>query len=1664
MKTYFFRSNTNAYIYCYVLATLLLVLLSGASGSGANAQSLTYGIDDFDLSNGATAEVVLDLSLQGDNPRDLTFSTNGLNLFTVGSTDQEINHYTLSKPYDLSTANFKYSLDVSGEEAIPEGIAISKNGLNIYMVGVNSDTIYQYTMNSASQLMTATLSKKLKISDQQLTASDLAFNDNGTKMFVVGFSNQRVHQYNLSTAFDVTTATVLPNPLDLSNEEITPRGMAFGDSGKKLFIVGSSGKEVNQYSLSTAYDVTTASHDLAFNVQPQENGPQGVTFRPDGTEMFVVGMAGDDVTRYTLNRQGFVETMDNEGAVSGDLTIKITGDTFTNTGSTLTHETDYTIINNPPGLVPSLSVAADGLSATLTYSGQSENHFNTHDIDGLVFTFSNSAFLSGNANAVANAINETSQRGIDYLDNAVLTYGKGFKLGNGATKNNPRLIVENQQPNVQGVTISADGSKLYVIGGLHTSTNKITQYKLNTPFSITNGVVMEGQLDVTSQDEDPMGLKFSPDGRTLFVLGKQSQNVFQYQLTTPFDITGTVVYQGNPFNWGSAPQSLDDLTFSNDGMKMYILESTNRLVYQYTLHAPFDITKGATHDGSPYDIPQLDKIHGIAFNKTGTIMLLAGRSNISQYKLSRPYDITSGVSNQNVSYSIHEIAFNTGTTGIALNTNGSKIYVSFRAAGDDFVRQHSISFSDDFAETGADDGTVSGNMKINITGDTFVNAGGTLVSGTHFSFSNLPSGLVPTMSVSANGRVATLTLAGNATNHGKEDAVGDLELTFTDAAFTNSNAGQVVNAVNASTGSEITFTGQTTLEIQAVSLEQPEGNLFTPTNFSFAVNRLGDISGTTSVSYSVSGDVDASDFFNSAIPSGTVDFTNGQATVVVDLAISGDHTLEPNESFTVTLSNPTNQAVITTATADGTILDDDNSAPSLDNPINDLELFEGFIMHTVDLTNVFSDADGHTLSYAVSSSNPIATIQIVGSEIRIIEGATGTTTVTVTADDGFGGTVSDEFVLTVRTINTPPVIDIPLSDEVLTEGFGTKEIDMDDAFTDADRDPLTHSATSGNTSVVTVSVSGNFLTLTEVGNGTAVVTITADDGNGGTVSDMINVTVAAPNNNPIVVNPIADQNLAEGFTTTIVDLTHVFSDIDEDVLVLSGSSSNVSVATVNISGSDLTLTEAGVGITTITVTADDGKGGSVTDDFQVSVVAAPNTAPVVTNPIADQNFTEGFSSTIIDISNVFSDTDGDILIYSSMNSNDAVATINLSDTDLTITEAGVGTTTVTVTVDDGNGGSVTDDFIVSVSAAGNNVPVVANPINDQNLLEGFTSVAVDLSNVFTDADNDVLSLSATSSNVAVATVSVSGDDLTITEVGVGTTTITVTADDGKGGLASDEFVVSVSAVGNNPPVVANPISDQNLTSGFTSAMVDLTSVFSDADSDVLSLSASTGNAAVATVSVSGTDLTITEVGIGATTISVTADDGNGGLASDEFVVSISAVVNNAPIVANSLDDQSLTAGFTSTVIDLENVFSDVDGDQLSLISSSSDESVVTVAISSTALTITEVGIGTSSITVTADDGNGGSVSAAFDVSVTETQVLGLEDAEEIRVYPNPASQYIMIQTSGVLQGAIYDEYGKIHKTVMSSNRIDISNLKSGIYLIRIITSKGNTVWNRFIKQ
>ena len=118
-------------------------------------------------------------------------------------------------------------------------------------------------------------------------------------MYMVGVNSDAVHEYDLSSAWNINSAVFLQN-FSVAAQETEPRGLFFKPDGTKMYVVGAIGEDVNEYDLSSAWDISSAVFLQTFSVAAQDILPQSVFFKPDGTKMYVIGATGDAVWSYDL--------------------------------------------------------------------------------------------------------------------------------------------------------------------------------------------------------------------------------------------------------------------------------------------------------------------------------------------------------------------------------------------------------------------------------------------------------------------------------------------------------------------------------------------------------------------------------------------------------------------------------------------------------------------------------------------------------------------------------------------------------------------------------------------------------------------------------------------------------------------------------------------------------------------------------------------------------------------------------------------------------------------------------------------------------------------------------------------------------------------------------------------------------------------------------------------------------------------------------------------------------------------------------------------------------------------------------------------------------------------------------------------------------------------
>jgi DNA-binding beta-propeller fold protein YncE len=173
--------------------------------------------------------------------------------------------------------------------------------LQFYVVGQANDTVFEYSCSTAWDITTASYaSKSFSIASQEISPTGIFFKPNGLKMYVVGSNTDNIYEYDLGTAWDVSTSVYNSVSFSVAGQDTSPQELFFTNDGYKMFVIGSTGDDINEYALSKPWDITTAQFLGVFSVSSQDATPTGLYIKPDLSKFYITGSTNDTVYQYSM--------------------------------------------------------------------------------------------------------------------------------------------------------------------------------------------------------------------------------------------------------------------------------------------------------------------------------------------------------------------------------------------------------------------------------------------------------------------------------------------------------------------------------------------------------------------------------------------------------------------------------------------------------------------------------------------------------------------------------------------------------------------------------------------------------------------------------------------------------------------------------------------------------------------------------------------------------------------------------------------------------------------------------------------------------------------------------------------------------------------------------------------------------------------------------------------------------------------------------------------------------------------------------------------------------------------------------------------------------------------------------------------------------------------
>ena len=555
----------------------------------------------------------------------------------------------------------------------------------------------------------------------------------------------------------------------------------------------------------------------------------------------------------------------------------------------------------------------------------------------------------------------------------------------------------------------------------------------------------------------------------------------------------------------------------------------------------------------------------------------------------------------------------------------------------------------------------------------------------------------------------------------------------------------------------------------------------------------------------------------------TLDYTDnmaGSATVTITANDSGCGTLT-EESFLVTV-NAVND--LPTGVADTITVDEGGTATTTTGGANSV------------LSND-TDTDSDPLT-VTKLTNPLHhtggtfSLQSSGTFIYNHDGSETTTdTFNYTLSDGSTSTVVS-VTINITPINDCPTIDITLPDITVNEDAANTIIDLSPNFSDAEGNPLSFSFTNDDTSIATVTLNTNTLTIQYIPeqSGTTTVTISVDDSNGcNTVQEIFLVNITAVNDPPVTVTDTLF--VLEGGTVTQTTLTNSSllandTDTESDALEAIQITPPANGTLVLSSTGTFTYIHNGSETTTDSFqyrAAETSPGGQDGNIITVSItIQEVNDCPIYTAVGGFPAASEDGAAWTWNYGAEISDADGNTPLYTLTNTaTNLLTAVTAANGIVTFTPKlnQSGSTTMTLNVSDGRGCDIDIEIPVVINPI-NDCPTLENPTLDKTASEDDPDLVIPLAGIFADVESTPLNYRTTIGNSSLIATSITATALIIDFLPnqSGSTFINLIALDGDPGCTVDDlFTVSITPVNDAPTGVGEVI---NLVNGASTSVLN----------------------------------------------------------------------------------------------------------------------------------------------------------------------------------------------------------------------------------------------------
>ena len=205
----------------------------------------------------------------------------------------------------------------------PHAIEFKPDGTKMYVIrsdgtAGNTVAIEQFSLSTPWDSSTISWTGRTDLQTgctTSIQSRGLDFKPDGTRVFIGNEGNDIIAQYDLTTPWDVTSMTNQFCSPSISGDETKMRNIQLSSDGNFLYVGGNTGDDINKYSLTTPYDITSITLETSYSISSQTGEMRGFIFSSSFTKLYVTGDDGsssDDnvIYEYDLDCAGTITCLD----------------------------------------------------------------------------------------------------------------------------------------------------------------------------------------------------------------------------------------------------------------------------------------------------------------------------------------------------------------------------------------------------------------------------------------------------------------------------------------------------------------------------------------------------------------------------------------------------------------------------------------------------------------------------------------------------------------------------------------------------------------------------------------------------------------------------------------------------------------------------------------------------------------------------------------------------------------------------------------------------------------------------------------------------------------------------------------------------------------------------------------------------------------------------------------------------------------------------------------------------------------------------------------------------------------------------------------------------------------------------------------------------------